>query len=133
MDIEIKSRPFTKEQLGKIKEGLRQGRIRRFGAIANHQKLRFKHNALVAWKKESVSHKMARSLREKEYTSHIYLRKPHRLWPYGLYTMVHARSKDELDLFIRELSKLMPGCAFKVLNTIKELKKTSFNPNKRIK
>jgi DNA-binding Lrp family transcriptional regulator len=130
MDIEIRPRPFTKGQLEQIKRNLRAGRIRRFGAIANHRKLEFRHNALVAWKKESISSKMRRALQDKEYASHIYLRKPHPLWPYGLYTMVHARNKEELDLFIKELSQLMPGCAYKVLNTIKELKKTSFKPNK---
>jgi DNA-binding Lrp family transcriptional regulator len=128
MDIAIKSRPFTKRQLEKIKEDLSSGKIRRFGAIVNHQKLKFTHNALIAWSKKSVSPALGAKLKEKDYISHIYLRKPHRLWPYVLYTMIHARSREELGLFIEELSKLMRGCEYKVLNTVKELKKTSFNP-----
>lgn len=128
MDIEIKPQPFTKRQLEKIRGDLRSGKIRRFGAIMNHQKLKFNHNALVAWKKESVNRKLSRALKEKEYLSHIYLRKSNRLWPYGLYTMLHAQSKEELDLFIRELSALLECGVFKVLPTIQEFKKTSFNP-----
>lgn len=129
MDIEIKPRPFTKEQLLKIKQDLRSGKVRRFGAIVNHQKLKFTHNALVSWNKKSVSPALSRKLKAKDYISHIYLRRPHPLWPYGLYTMVHARSRRELGSFIEELSSLMRGCEYKVLNTLKELKKTSFSPN----
>lgn len=129
MDIAIKSRPFTKKQLEKIKEDLSSGRVRRFGAIVNHQKLKFTHNALIAWSKKSVSPALGAKLKEKDYISHIYLRKPHRLWPYVLYTMIHSRSSEELSLLIKELSELLSKPAYKVLNTLKEFKKTSFSPN----
>lgn len=131
MDIEIKPEPFTKEELGKLKQDLRLGKIRRFGAIVSHQKLHFSHNALVAWRKSSLGNKLSAALKEKEYLSHIYLRKPHRLWPYSLYTMVHAKTKEELSLFIDELSRLLNCREFRVLNTVKELKKTSFNPREK--
>lgn len=129
MDIEIKAKPFTKEQLIKIRQDLRSGKVRRFGAIVSHQKLKFTHNALIAWSKKSVSPALGAKLKEKDYISHIYLRKTQRIWPYGLYTMIHARSRKELGSFIEELSKLMLGCEYKALNTIKELKKTSFSPH----
>lgn len=128
MDIAIQSRPFTKKQLEKIKEDLSSGRVRRFGAIVNHQKLKFTHNALIAWNKKSVSLSLSGKLKRKDYISHIYLRKPHRLWPYVLYTMIHAQSREELALFIKELSELLSKPAFKVLSTLKEFKKTSFIP-----
>lgn len=128
MDIEIKSRPFTGQQLKKLKRDLRAGKIRRFGAIVNHYKLGFTHNALIAWKKKSISHQLSQKLKEKGCISHIYLRKSNRLWPYGFYTMVHARSQEELDSIIRGLSGLLGKCEFKVLKTVKEFKKTSFVP-----
>lgn len=128
MDIELTSQPFTKEQLQKIKQDLRLGKIRRFAAIVSHQKLGFSHNALIAWEKSSLSRKLSGQLKNKDYISHIYLRAANPRWPYGLYTMLHARSKDELKAFIAGLSELMDGCAYKALNTIKEFKKTSFNP-----
>jgi len=128
MDIEIKPEPFSKEELEKFKRDLRLGKIRRFGAIVSHQKLRFNHNALVAWRKSSLRQKLSAALKEKEYLSHIYLRKPQRLWPYSLYTMVHAKTKEELNLFIEQLSRLLNCRDFRVLNTVKELKKISFNP-----
>ena len=130
MDIEIKPQPFTKEELKKIRQDLRSGKIRRFGAIVNHNKLGFNHNALVAWEKHSLSQALGQKLKAKDRISHIYLRKSGRLWPYGLYIMIHAQNKEELDCFICELAKLMPGCSYKVLNTVKEFKKTSFNPPK---
>ena len=132
MDIEIKPEPFTKEELGKLKRDLRLGKIRRFGAIVSHQKLRFNHNALVAWKRSSPDNKLSAALKEKEYLSHIYLRKSRRLWPYSLYTMVHAKTKGELSLFIEQLSRLLNCRDFRVLNTVRELKKISFNPENMV-
>ena len=133
MDIEIKPEPFTREELEKLKRDLRLGKIRRFGAIVSHQKLRFNHNALIAWRKSSPGNKLSAALKEKEYLSHIYLRKPHRLWPYSLYTMVHAKAKEELSIFIDELARLLNCRDFRVLNTVKELKKTSFNPAEKVR
>ena len=129
MDIEIKSQPFTRGELKKIKEGLRAGKIRRFSAIVSHYKLGFIHNALIAWKKKSVSTPLSQKLKDKDYISHIYLRKSNRLWPYGLYTMLHAQSREELDICIKELSRLLRGCGYKALTTVKEFKKTSFSPD----
>ena len=131
MDIEITSRPFTKVQLRRIKQDLRLGKIRRFTAIVNHQKLGFSHNALIAWEKSSLSRKLSCQLRNKDQISHIYLRKSSRLWPFGFYTMLHAKSQRELNALISGLSELMDGCAYKVLNTLKEFKKTSFNPKEK--
>ena len=130
MDIEIKSEPFTKEQLAGIKRDLKAGRLRRFGAIVSHYKLGFTHNALAAWEKKDISPALAKKLKAREFISHIYLRRSSRLWPYGLYTMIHARSYKELEAFIGELSELLDGCKHKILNTVREFKKTSFSPEK---
>lgn len=131
MDIEIKSQPFSREELKKIKRDLRLGKIRRFGAIVSHYKLGFTHNALIAWEKSSVSKKLADQLKDKGCVSHVYLRKSTPTWPYGLYTMIHARNEEELHSLIIELSNLMSGCVYKVLHTVKEFKKTSFSPVSR--
>lgn len=128
MDIQIKSQPFTKDELRKIKEDLSSGRLRRFGAIVNHQKLNFSHNALIAWARESLDDALGRKLKEKDYISHIYLRKVHPFWPFGLYTMIHSQSQEELDTYVRELSRLLGDRGFKILKTLREFKKTSFNP-----
>lgn len=129
MDIEIKPQPFGREELAKIRRGLKDGSLRRFGAIVSHYKLGFSHNALVAWEKKEIDPALAGRLKAKGCISHIYLRRANRFWPYGLYTMIHARSQEELDSFIAGLSLLMNGCKHKVLDTLKEFKKTSFNPS----
>lgn len=128
MDIEIKSQPFTKEKLRSIKEELTSGRIRRFAAVVDHQRLKFSYNALIAWQRQALSRQTIQRIKEKEYLSHIYLRKAHRLWPFGLYTMVHAQTQEEMDAYVKELFQLLGRCKFRVLNTLKELKKISFNP-----
>ncbi len=132
MDIEIKPQPFSREQLVKIKRDLKDGKLRRFGAIVSHYKLGFTHNALAAWEKKEISLSFARKLKAKDYISHIYLRRSNRFWPYGLYTMVHARSQEELDSFLFELSALLKGRGHKILNTVREFKKTSFRPEKTV-
>ena len=128
MDIEIKPEPFSKKELEKLKRDLQAGKLRRFGAIVSHYKLGFTHNALAAWEKKEMGPVIVKKLKAKDYISHIYLRRSSRLWPYGLYTMIHARSREELDSFLLEISTIMGGCRHKILNTVKELKKTSFNP-----
>lgn len=128
MDLEIKSQPFSKRGLAQIKRSLCSGRMRRFGAIANHQQLKFSHNALIAWKIKSINRSAEERLKEKTYISHIYLRKANRLWPYSLYTMVHAHNQDELQLYVQEIRRLLKYPAYKVLNTVKEFKKVPFLP-----
>src|SRR3989338_5756625 len=128
MDIQIKSQPFSADELRQIKKDLSLGRLRRFGAIVDHQKLKYSYNALVAWVKPALNSKLTLQLKAKDYLSHIYLRKAHPDWPFGLYTMIHAQTQKEIDAYIQELSKLLGDCGFKVLKTIREFKKTSFNP-----
>ena len=70
MDIEIKSQPFVHDELKKIKKDLHSGRIRRFGAIVDHQKLKFSYNALVAWKRESVGRGLSQKLKAKDITEY---------------------------------------------------------------
>jgi len=129
LDIKIKSKAFTKIQLSRLKRDLSSERIRRFGAIVDHWKLNFSYNALVVWTKQSIDEQLASKLKEKPYISHIYIRKPHRDWPYGLYTMVHANNSEKLDSYIKEMNTLL-NTAHKVLKTVKEFKKISFVPTK---
>jgi hypothetical protein len=57
--------------------------------------------------------------------SHCYLRKAcPPVWPYSLYTMVHARSKYELEATIAGLVDAVQPDRYAVLHTVKEYKKT---------
>jgi DNA-binding Lrp family transcriptional regulator len=103
------------------------GAIRRFGASLRHQKTGYTHNAMVAWEVapghiDQAGEKAAQN----RSVSHCYHRpacEPD--WPYTLYTMVHGRSEDECRAVIEELSSIPQMTGYAVLNSLKELKKTS--------
>lgn len=103
-----------------------QGRIRRFGAVLRHQKSGFKANAMVAWlvKPEEIAAKGER-LAELTYVSHCYQRRVAPGWPFNLYTMIHADSQDRLSGYLDEMSKICRAEDWRMLESLKEFKKTS--------
>ncbi len=118
----------TEEEVLNLLQRLKdEGAIRRFGASLKHQKAGFTHNAMVAWivdeqEVDSIGAKAA----EHPLISHCYFR-PSTVadWPYELYTMIHGRHEDEYKEVIAELQKTTPLNKFAVLESIKEMKKTS--------
>jgi DNA-binding Lrp family transcriptional regulator len=114
--------------LSVIKRNLTRGIIRRFGAILRHTKSGIRHNAMVAWNippedEDRVGELMARC----SAVTHCYLRVNTEEWPYTLYTMVHAPTEAKLRETIEKLSETSGVTDFVVLETIRELKKTSPN------
>ena len=135
-DIPVKSRPYLEisQKLNISEETLLQtlqslcdrGVIRRFGATIRHQKSGFSANAMVAWivdedRVDEVGEKMA-SFRQ---VSHCYRRNPNEQWPYNLYTMIHAKSKDTCKETARQMSRETRVKDYKLLFSRRELKKTS--------
>jgi DNA-binding Lrp family transcriptional regulator len=103
-----------------------QGWIRRFGATLGHQKSGFKANAMAAWlvRPEEIEATGAR-LAELPYVSHCYQRRTAPAWPFNLYTMIHADSPDRLREFLTEMTEICRASDWRVLESLKELKKTS--------
>ena len=112
------------ELLSSLKE---KGVIRRFGATLRHQKAGYGHNAMVAWKVDedqdpvAMGERMA-AVRE---ISHCYLRRTYPEWKYNLYTMIHGKKPGDCLALARKLSEETGVKDFCVLNSIRELKKTS--------
>lgn len=103
-----------------------KGVIRRFGATLRHQKSGFTANAMVAWqvaepRVEEVGGIMA-AFGE---VSHCYRRDPAEAWPYNVYTMVHATSRDACIETAQRISEKTGVPTYKVLFSKRELKKTS--------
>ena len=57
--------------------------------------------------------------------SHCYDRTTAPNWNYNLYTMIHAKSREECDQIVKNLSELTAINDFQVLYSKKEWKKTS--------
>ncbi len=104
----------------------RQGMLKRIGAILRHQQVGYDANAMVAWQvsdeaMDDVGNLMARC----PVVSHCYWRETPEEWPFNLFTMIHARHHDELHGVIRELSNLTGVEEYRVIESVRELKKTS--------
>lgn len=105
---------------------LRNGVIRRFGAVLRHQKAGFTVNAMGVWQvpemKIEEAGKIMASFRE---VSHCYQRPVFADWPYNLFTMIHARSESECAEIMGRISQATGINDYTMLLSVKELKKTS--------
>ena len=126
---DIAAKAGLKEQdLLDLLRGLKEsGVIRRFGATLRHQHAGYSFNAMVAWYVEEdqeidlIGERMA----ERPEISHCYRRRNCHDWPYNLYTMIHARSREECCNVVEELAALTGVTQYSMLFSTKELKKTS--------
>ena len=103
------------------------GSIRRFGASLKHQKAGYTHNAMVAWiVKPEDADAAGETAAGFPLISHCYYRpSPAPDWPYELYTMIHGRHPDEYKEVIAALRAATCLREFAVLESLRELKKTS--------
>lgn len=135
-DIYLDANPFQRaaDSLGwsldrvidRVKELKAAGVIRRFGAALTPAKAGFKTNAMIVWDMEgaegfSIGEIMASHPR----VSHCYIRPSFEGFQFTLYTMTHADSEEELQTIIYDLSIKSGLKRYRILRTLKELKKTS--------
>ncbi len=135
-DIPVTERPYleiaravgvSEQELLDCLRGLcARGVIRRFGATLRHQRTGFTANAMAAWKVaeediDAVGRKMA-GFRQ---VSHCYRRNPTEVWPYNLYTMIHAGSEEACRETARRMSATAGVSEYRLLFSREELKKTS--------
>ena len=88
---------------------LREGSVRRIGAVPDPRRLGFVANGLAVW---DVDDARVDELGEKvgalAFVSHCY-RRPRALpeWPYNLHAMVHARSRGEAERAVLQIHCLL--------------------------
>ena len=135
-DISITATPYKEisdelninedELIQKMKTYNETGILKRIGAILYHRKAGFNANAMVVWKvdKEKLDDtgKYMASFSE---VSHCYERQPCGSWDYNLYTMIHQRDRESCNKIIEKIASAIGTENYKVLYSIKELKKTS--------
>ena len=134
-DIPVEKRPFQTigEAIGLQEEDViaiidrlkRQDVIRKFAAIARHQRVGYGKNAMVVWAVPAASCQATGQTfaRFKEIT-HCYERTPPFEGRYNLFTMIHFRN-DAPDNLLQRLANLSGITDFKILPTIEEFKKSS--------
>ncbi len=104
-----------------------EGTIRRFGATLRHQKAGWGHNAMVAWRVDDPGRAEAVGLvlADCPQVSHCYIRRTYPQWRYNLYTMIHGRNPGDCLKTAAELSQATGVADYTVLQSVRELKKTS--------
>jgi DNA-binding Lrp family transcriptional regulator len=109
-----------------IKSMLVRGIIRKMGAVLQHRRVGIKANALCVWQvpeaRVATVGEMFAALPE---VTHCYERQVHADWPYNLYTMVHALTKEVCEAHIDAMRNMSGIDTFKIFYSIRELKKTS--------
>ena len=125
-EIAFKLNISEDEVINILKNLKEKGIIRRFGAVLRHQKAGLKENGMIVWnipdeKVEEIGEKFA-SFKE---VTHCYERPRFEGWNYNVYTMVHGKSKREIEDFAKKLSEISGINDYRILYSIKEFKKSS--------
>jgi DNA-binding Lrp family transcriptional regulator len=135
-DLPIVAKPFAivaaqlniseSELIAQIQSMLARGMIRKIGAVLRHRRVGFKANALCVWQvpQEKIS-AIGNLFAALAVVTHCYERQAHADWPYNLYTMVHALSKEECEEHIDAMRSASGIDTFQVFYSTQELKKTS--------
>jgi len=130
-------RPFGRiaQQLGcpagrlieQVNDWLAAGVIRRFGAVVDHRMLGFKANGMAVFRvgPDRID-EVGRRLAERPEISHCYRRPALPGFDYGLFAMVHGRSRDRVRRLVAEMAeKLGLADACEILFSATEYKKVS--------
>lgn len=112
---------------------LRQGLVRRIGAVPNHYRLGYVANGMTVWNVDDARvDALGLKVGALEFVSHCY-RRPRLLplWPYNLFAMVHGRSRDDVERHALQIHCLLADAAhgFDILYSTRILKKTGLRLN----
>lgn len=116
---------MTVEQLLEAARRLIAGkRMRRFAAVLRHRQAGFSANVMAVWRvaaeqADAVGQRMAGYAA----VSHCYLRPTYEDWPYNLYTMVHARDREEARSLLDRMGR-ETGVDGVALWSLREFKKS---------
>jgi DNA-binding Lrp family transcriptional regulator len=112
--------------LGRIKDFLRRGLMRRFGAILFHRKAGFAGNAMIVMNvPDGILDEMGEKISAYSAVSHCYARPRLPDWPYNLYAMIHDKTEDECRKSAARLMKKIGAGDYRILSSVREFKKSS--------
>ncbi|MEK6673482.1 MAG: Lrp/AsnC family transcriptional regulator [Nitrospirota bacterium] len=133
-DMPVCSRPFSVyagelcmeeyELIEKLREFKERGVMRRFAAVLNHRKAGFSANGMVVWNvSEGLVDEVGLRIASFKAVSHCYERTTSGVWRYNLFSMMHARTRDELDDVITGIREETGMGDYAVLYSSREFKK----------
>lgn len=115
-----------KELLQLLKKWQETGVLKRISGIIRHQQFGFKGNAMCVWNiPEEHIEATGAKLAEYSYVTHCYQREINADFPFNLYAMIHAGSREKAREKFQELEKLAYLKNGQIFFSTRELKKTS--------
>lgn len=132
--IEITERPFAsiagefgiteKELIEIINNLISDKKIRRFGAVLKHRSIGYNANGMCVFEvTRDSADKFAAYLSGFKQVSHCYERATAPEWPYNIYAMAHFKTRHECEIFAAEAADKFNIKNYKILFSIRELKK----------
>lgn len=98
--------------------------IRRLGATLRHNLVGYEGNAMVAWRvPEERLDEVGPYLASQPFVTHCYVRKSYPDWPYNLYTMCHAKTREELIELLQRVAQELHLKDYQILFTSKEIRR----------
>jgi len=98
--------------------------MRRFAAVLRHQKAGFTANGMICWRiPEEKLPDLGYRLAAYPQVSHCYQRPVYPDWPYSVFSMVHALSREKCEEIARQMSEEIGISDYAILYSTKEYKK----------
>ncbi|MEI8314899.1 MAG: Lrp/AsnC family transcriptional regulator [Verrucomicrobiota bacterium] len=113
------------EELQQLTAGMiTAGRLRRFSAVLRHRELGFSANGMGIWAvPEADVLRVGEQMAAYRAVTHCYRRPTYPDWLYNVFTMIHARSREECHAVVDQLAHETGITAHNVLFSSKEYKK----------
>ena len=107
-----------------LANGLQEaGVMRRYAGLVHHRRLGFSANGMGCWEVPALRiEEVGRTLARSPWVSHCYQRLSYHRWPYDIYTMLHATTREECHAYARALSKEVGVNHYALLFSTKEYK-----------
>jgi DNA-binding Lrp family transcriptional regulator len=116
------------ELVRRIKQMKEQGIIRRFSAVLRHKSVGIKSNVMGVWfVSEGKISESGKAMASFPQISHCYQRVTTSDWYYNIYTMIHGKSIDDCEQVVRDISLKTGVIDYRLLYSIRELKKSTMS------
>jgi DNA-binding Lrp family transcriptional regulator len=133
-DLSLEPAPFEEwadglgvsqdELFAKARDFEASGVMRRFAAVLGHRKAGFVANGMICWRiPEERLPDVGSRLASYPQVSHCYQRPVYPDWPYNVFSMVHARSREECEEIAGRMSQETGVGDYVILYSTKEYKK----------
>ncbi|MGD8582091.1 MAG: AsnC family transcriptional regulator [Gammaproteobacteria bacterium] len=123
--LPIVSRPYAdiaerlsiteEDVIQRLQKLINNGAIKRYGVVVRHRELGYKANGMVVWDVPDDRVSQLGTCIGRFSCVTLSYRRPRRLpdWPYNLFTMVHGRSREEVE---EKVTEIVNRCGLQDIN-----------------